>query len=235
MRRPQKPFVTEYKPSTRRHPSSMGQPQAFADDGESTPPKPFDLGRSDPNARSEDSYEAALRAADALFSTPSPTAKVEPATPTDGAARPDRPGGRILQVIDDTPPEPVFEAEDDAAPKRRGRKPGSKNKPKMPVTSIDPTSVAFRDFNTTESATCHVTQYVSQSPAFVSRDERRVAMVAPEVESDVDAIALSPVASRALPASRTSARSAQPRFAWVRTQLEPGQDWKRRRLPKVCW
>ncbi len=138
MRRPLKPFVTEYKPSTRRQPAATRHAQPFAAEVVA----PAEAGRFDPAWRTDDSYEAALRAADALFSPQKD--KPQPSLPahvggdvTEASASQDlagRGGGRILRVLDEPSPEPTSELfneiERERAPKRRGRKPGSKNRPK---------------------------------------------------------------------------------------------------------
>jgi hypothetical protein len=167
MRRPVKPFVTEYKGNARRPASSAGLSLKLEDEAPSSPSRPAasrsEGSRTSEGARHaenqrfngasqpEDSYEAALRAADALFSNAPARAAEEPSavgglsdkrrldTNADGrqasseaAVAPGGPtGGRILRVIDEAPPQVLVDLEIERTPKRRGRKPGSKNKPKL--------------------------------------------------------------------------------------------------------
>ena len=176
MRRQVKPFVTEYRGNARRskdlHSSGDLQSDALA-------PRSRSYAEAEKVFQSEapdDAYEAAMRAADALFDAssrkpePAPPAaaanvfeerRVTPASPPirmppdeiarDVFAEPgagttagetgDRDAAtsprRILQAIE-PPPEDRFAAlEAERAPRRRGRKPGSKNKPKL----VAPTAV----------------------------------------------------------------------------------------------
>ena len=183
MRRPLKPFVTEYKPSSRRQSASGRSVQPV--EGEGFAPKPnashrLDAGDRDVNHRSEDSYEAALRAADALFS-PARKAGTGDDRAADGDEGVEHPqsapakGGRILRVIDE-PPSEVLSAMEEEGPKRRGRKPGSKNKPKIPATgdfaSLAPSSVTARSVTETNMA--------SASSAAVERQRASRHRKAPE-------------------------------------------------------
>ena len=234
MRRPLKPFVTEYKTPNRRPPA--GPSDQPASDTERSPPKLFDM-RAKPD--SEDSYEAAMRAADALFSSPSKPAPVEadeqPAAPamiwseTEADAAVARNGsnggGRILRVLDETPPPEYAALEAAHAPKRRGRKPGSKNKPKVAMPAIAPAaSETFDDLTgleeapkqTSRRARTHAPTFDAASPAPTHLAARAVQTVA------------------ALPAGASTPRDDK-RFSWVRDKLKPGEEWKRRRLPRVCW
>lgn len=108
MRRPVRPFTVEHKKSGRAAPA----PESAVIEMPLPPPEP---------ARTKPLEGGRWAAAEALFSIPAPS---EPAAPTSQIA----PGatGRILPSLDE-PPAPVFVFEDEA-PKRRGRKPGSRNK-----------------------------------------------------------------------------------------------------------
>lgn len=71
--------------------------------------------------------------AEAMLFGGTPKAEVEPERAT--MAKSEAAGGRILRSLVE-PPEPVVE--EPVPPVRRGRKPGSKNKPKLPPTSAAP-------------------------------------------------------------------------------------------------
>ena len=208
MRRQMKPFVTEYRGSNRRGKESVaGRTEREPPWNGDAPPDPF---RAKQDDAGEDGYDAALRAADALFS-PKPAASgaprgalQEPGSLYDhvdgeGASAARLPERRILQAIE----EPVVAAlrESPAPAKRRGRKPGSKNKPKvaLPVTPISADS--------------------AMRPPPVARAAIVVAQDA---------------ASPARLARRPKATARRDAFGWVRTKLKPGENWKRR-LPRVVW
>lgn len=202
MRRQSKPFVTEYKSSSRRSKDAFGQ----------DPQGDIDLSRL--AAGADDGYDAAMRAADALFSpkraeatqAAAPTTTAAPPAEATEAARaapiPERPAGRILQAIEEAPADPFAELEALHAPKRRGRKPGSKNKPKAAAI------------------------------------ERPAPMVdAPRPAIPAVAVMAAVVAARPSEATEGESTGATPRgerFGWVRTKLRPGERWKRR-IPKVAW
>ena len=176
-------------------------------------------------AQNEDSYEAALRAADALFSaapvhrsineTSTPVADAIFAPKPDDAAGTAAAGsGRILRVVDEeeAPEHGALEAE--RTPKRRGRKPGSKNKPKIVVTNEDatfalPNRHAKADWTT----------------LFDDEDETD------EDETITPSTPLLPHRAFVVPSLRLRGEG---RFAWVRTKLGPGESWKKR-LPKILW
>ena len=265
MRRPLKPFVTEYKPSTRRQLAAARHPHPTID---ASPPsaRPGEGGRFDAASRPEDSYEAALRAADALFS---PQKDKPPQSPPQAGREmtdPDRPQdavgrGRILRVIDEPPPgltsEMMSELERQRAPKRRGRKPGSKNRPKMdkPGSSFAAaTSPRPRRRNapsTLETSVPGVLAHadapddVTTGHAGPGRDRpghNRLGHNRPGLDERVDGHrpgdapgGPEPVAQEDAGGGVTAIPSRERRrFSWVRTKLKPGQEWKRR-LPKVCW
>lgn len=232
MRRPMKPFLTEYKSSQRRPKDAFDTSQTSFGSSDTA----FDSGGHSPRGNgmpSEDSYEAAMRAADALFSAPAspkPSTKASikpspsPATPStkaffsDASPPEEQPfapeaagraasaagGGRILRAIEETPVDPFAALEAERAPKRRGRKPGSKNKPKLPVTAMDAVVPAHKP-------------KLKPSP----RHEPKIPVAIPAI---LAAPASPPVMQQ---------RSTE-RFAWVRTSLRPGEKWKRR-IPKVAW
>jgi hypothetical protein len=192
MRRPLKPFIKEYRTSGRRPPSGSDSP--------SQSEQPSDLfGKLRPGAGApdaDDSYEAALRAADALFRQDEdpPAAASEPEAPGFAEDPPAPQSGRILRVIDEAPLQQFAELEALHAPKRRGRKPGSKNKPKP---------------------------------------EHEVIASAPiELALSAAAVAASP---RPVPRVAQVKIGRADRFSWVRDRLRPGEEWKRRRLPRICW
>jgi hypothetical protein len=230
MRRPVKPFVTEYKGPNRRpgHPGAAAQRLQSEEFSYATAAQDV-FARPAPDAprnAPEDSYEAAMRAADALFAptaakAASPVARPPRIELTAAAAhhQPDTEaepanhahgGGRILRAIDEQPMLDLAEPGAERVPMRRGRKPGSKNKPKAPVF-VDDAPKALPSARPAPSA-----------PPLVFRD------------APADSAGSAPVPA---PRSReaTAYRSRDPlRFAWVRTKLKPGEEWKRR-LPKVCW
>ena len=252
MRRQVRPFVTEVRATSRR-----------ARDGGFTTTRP-DASREVEQPRGtfngsfidggDDSYEAALKAADALFSAPrGPQSKTEaaeskPAPAARGAGETrsnaeaafssaktqeallpgqvgDTPeaGGRILRAIEPIAADPFVALEAERAPKRRGRKPGSKNKPKVSVTaplSQVPAMAAQAPRARTPEASLGVS---------ATRAEAIIALLPDASTSAAPAL---PIRRRqALPAGKAKPRD---HFAWVRTKLRPGEKWKRR-LPKVAW
>lgn len=227
MRRPVKPFVTEYKSVPRRQTLPSGAHQPFLQENEPAPAKHADFVRLESNARPEDSYEAALRAADALFSgsrAPGEASVTRPAPRAEEivaelpgaphALAPER-GGRILRVIDEPPPPALVALEEARAPKRRGRKPGSKNKPKaLPI----------------ERAAVDVKPSVQPSVlALVG-----AANETPIVDTLLANVPAPPVWMTAATVNMSSRGRGNERFSWVRKTLGPGERWKRH-MPKVCW
>jgi hypothetical protein len=221
MRRPLKPFVTEYKASNRRNPVAVGEQGVF--ETERQAPKPFDFMLK---AEPEESYDAAMRAADALFSIPAANKaadQVEPVfnggSPADSAP-PEKNGGRILRVLDEEPSPEYVALEVERAPKRRGRKPGSKNKPKMLVSGLSE-------------------PLEKDAPVWHLPNQVAPVSIRPAVPAarKIPAIVANAALANAIPTDpvpetpRTSKR-----FPWVRDKkLKPGEDWKRRRLPRICW
>lgn len=239
MRRPLKPFVTEYKGSSRRQKEGSVSTPRNEPDGDNpwaTRVRPIEPSSFGQVSSADDSYEAAMRAADALFSgsqpqkaapPPAPVPEEQPSfaeyaprvqvteerqvtqeqvAPTPGGSER---SGRILRVIDEPPLQPFAQLEAERAPKRRGRKPGSKNKPK-PGLAVVPALAA--DDVRPRAAT---PQSVPPTPYMRS---------APSVPRVAVEDARSPASA---PGSRTP-------FSWVRKRLGPGEQWKRR-LPKVIW
>lgn len=244
MRRPVKPFVTEYKGNARRPSPQAGLSLKIEDETPSGPARSgasradgsrADASRVTDSQRfaglslpSDESYEAALRAADALFSNgparsearsapddeAGETTAAAPATSTPSS---NPAAGRILRVIDEAPSQALMDLEVEHTPKRRGRKPGSKNKPKVLAAFVEapPETRAHADGAP-----------VAAPPA--------PAMMAPDKEKP-------PIAWTAHreppPAPARPVVAQRPRvepYAWVRTKLKPGERWKRR-LPKVAW
>ena len=108
MRRPIRPFTVETKKGARRADKTEAAPTPFLE----LEPEPIaERKRSTPQ----------MKAAQALFDKPAPT-PAQPGAPEAGA--------RILRSLIEPPPVlPVFDDFPDE-PMRRGRKPGSKNKPR---------------------------------------------------------------------------------------------------------
>jgi RNA binding Region len=232
MRRPVKPFVTEYRGGSRRpsgHGSGPGMDLFKSEPNHAVasqpslswaPPAP-----SAPSEPQEDGYEAALRAADALLSgkraapaAPAPvpalsTEQPAPPAPAGESVQPFPPtSGRILRAIDEPPSPEMLELqrlEAEHASKKRGRKPGSKNKPKVAALVSEPIEDEEEPVAPPPPAAAPVVPVVSVAAALAAR-----------------AIATAP--------RKVQAAAPNERYAWVRTRLKPGQQWKRR-LPKVAW
>ena len=121
MRRPVRPFTVEHKKSgratTAQEPAVMEMP--------APPPEP---------ERSKPQEGGRWAAAEALFSIPSPSVEDAP-YPEAGAGG----TGRILRSLDE-PAAPAFVFEDEPI-KRRGRKPGSRNKPRAPRDDQGPKTI----------------------------------------------------------------------------------------------
>ncbi len=203
MRRPVKPFVTEYKAPNRRSSGRNGE-DLFSTAGNG---EPASRRSSDAGTHGENAYEAAMKAADAIFSPVIDRSReVEDASapqrnePSVEAADAPAPARRILRAMDEPPPPEVIDFQE--PPRRRGRKPGSKNKPKLVVAEAE------------------------APPDFVEQENDDL-----EDEDDVTEIATAP--SPTFPSVPYRSRNSE-RFPWVRTKLKPGEQWKRR-LPKVCW
>ena len=263
MRRQVRPFVTEYRGNARRG-KDLHSPGDLL--SESQAPRSRSYAEAEKlfqSETSEDSYEAALRAADALFDasprsiepTRSPMAastseprRVMPASspfrmPPDEATNEifagDDAGAttealesnaavsprRILQAIE-PPVENRFAAlEAEHAPKRRGRKPGSKNKPKIVVgddwEAPRPASATVLPL----PAAAPVTRVTEREPMSISME--------PEPDAIVDAVnGLNAVDDdQAMP----QPRGRNDKFGWRRgAGLRPGERWKRR-LPTAAW
>lgn len=126
MRRQIRPFTVERKRSGRQAGTEAMLPDPPVSSPEPMPVKTFDAPRETPRDAPR------WAAAEALFSTPAPEARKE----STGAADSPASTGRILQSLVEPPaPAPAYAVEDAPgsysgmdAPKRRGRKPGSRNK-----------------------------------------------------------------------------------------------------------
>ncbi|MDR3461131.1 MAG: hypothetical protein P4L76_02305 [Beijerinckiaceae bacterium] len=246
MRRPVKPFVTEYKGPSRRPPQQAAASLRRTYEDHAAAPsvnESFSRGGPDHAHSIDDSYEAAMRAADALFAPnghkpPSDAAFSDNAStfddaPQDGASGISPRGGRILRVLDEPPVPALAELEEERAPKRRGRKPGSKNKPKAGIVAPSAAEHAgtAEPFDWSTSFPAAPTPKVAPlSPAYHASAARGRAAT-PAVETpDAPQRAV----RRVQAVSSDYAARNETRFAWVRTKLAPGEQWKRR-LPKVCW
>ena len=263
MRRSLKPFVTEYKPSTRRQLTATRHSKSFATEPAPPTVKSGEGGRFDSTSRADDTYEAALRAADALFSPqkdrPQPALRKVGDDETEASAARDLAGrgsGRILRVLDEPSPEPTGESmreiEREQAPKRRGRKPGSKNRPKTdrmmtslvtagaaPSASRARTAPSISDMSDPASEATFV-----EGPTAADGEpvEQSGSILGEHADQDQrgdgregSGSAVQDAARHAEAMGRVAVPSRERRrFSWVRTKLKPGQEWKRR-LPKVCW
>ena len=252
MRRQVKPFVTEYRGTPRRTKdiSAGGEPHQ---EGQASRSRSYAEAQKVFQPESaEDSYEAAMRAADALFSseraeTPlqptrtSPAASSFPITssPPDGAAveqaavpvqderQVETAPRRILQAIE-PPQEDRFAAlEAERAPKRRGRKPGSKNKPKVRVG--DDWAAEMQPSGASTSSRSRVAvEPVSAVPRFSLAD------FILEDDSEEREMELAEIAAPAIDdAVSPPPRGRTDKFGWKREGLRPGERWKRR-LPKAA-
>ena len=260
MRRQVKPFVTEYRGSGRRS-KDLSPSGDLQQDIQAPRTRSFaEAQRVFQVEAPDDTYEAALRAADALFSASAhdtepardagPARVPEPrevrqatsafrmpkneaakeAFADEGAAVPAAgepaasvergtavPSRRILQAIE-PPAEDRFAAlEAERAPKRRGRKPGSKNKPKIGIGD-DWASPPARPASTLTPA-LPVAAAAARSPAIEMEPD-----FADREPDDV----LAPVA---VEQAALQPRGRTDKFGWKRAGLRPGERWKRR-LPK---
>ncbi len=261
MRRQVKPFVTEYRGNARRSKDlhSSGDLQSA-----SQAPRSRSYAEAEKvfhNEPPEDSYEAALRAADALFDasprksepmrstvaasdseprdvSPAPSlsrmlsdevtnevfAKAETIPTTSEPAERDATAlpRRILQAIE-PPTEDRFAAlEAEHAPKRRGRKPGSKNKPKFVVGDDWGVSrPASATISALPSAAAPLAPVAARQPVSI--------FIEPEPDEIVEAVGAKDD-DQAMP----QPRGRNDKFNWKRTGLRPGERWKRR-LPKAAW
>ena len=237
MRRQLKPFVTEYRGTGRRgrEPLALrGEPEAprVADPGQDV----FRTERARPDrSKTEGSvggYEAALKAADALFAVRKPAqasaqSEADPFSTDANGAAPDAAlassvggpaGRRILQAIDQPASQPVAGQSDAVRP-----------------------GVAHPGPAQAEPALCDAAaDYVVAKPS--ARRGRKPGMknkpkpdASLVVEADIagddrpEQAAPDLVLVDALPDHRR-----RDPFPWVRTRLGPGEKWKRR-LPKVAW
>ncbi len=263
MRRQVRPFVTEYRGNVRRS-KDLHSPVDLQSDSPAPRSRSYaEAEKLFSSETPEDSYEAALRAADALFdasprsteptrspmvaSTSEPR-RIMPASspfrmPPDEATKDIFAGEdagatteaiegnaavsprRILQAIE-PPTEDRFAAlEAEHAPKRRGRKPGSKNKPKIVVGD---------DWGAPQQASATVSALPTAASATrVAEREPMSIFMEPEPDEIVDDVnGLNAVDDdQAMP----QPRGRNDKFGWKRgAGLRPGERWKRR-LPKAAW
>ena len=231
MRRQAKPFVTEYRGAARRTKDTGGDLH-----GETPRHRAYDeaqrMFQPDTNQPDfgEDSYDAALRAADALFAAPVQPARSEVYAPWPVEAQPwperhwlpeeersvsahsedplpaaSAAPRRILQAIEPPAEDRYAALEAERAPKRRGRKPGSKNKPKIVVGD---------DWLATVAVPSEPSGTATRSPVLPS-----IAVPVAFANDDLDE-------------SEIEGRTG--RFMRKRDGLRPGERWKRR-LPKAAW
>ncbi len=253
MRRQVKPFVTEYRGTPRRHKDQSGAADPQPDTAVARHRPLSDQPRPSGSDAADTSYEAALRAADALFAAPprgrsnaaAPVPQPDPWTPRSEARPPDLADvdagttmteaaelapaadklatspGRILQAIEPQAEDRFAALEAERAPKRRGRKPGSKNKPK---------SLIGDDWPTTARGVV-----ADASPISLAVPEPAPPVVV-ALERPGDVIGLDEdVSVFTDDAEATPHGRARPdRFGWKRSELRPGERWKRR-LPKAAW
>lgn len=187
MRRPVRPFTVEHKKSGRAAPTQEAGPVEMPPLPEPAAPKAVDGGR--------------WAAAEALFSIPAPSVTAASVTTASGVT------GRILPSLDE-PQAPVFVFEDEA-PKRRGRKPGSRNKtPKIERERHDPQTI--------DNVVRNVFEFWSREEAAAGAAEgESPAMVAP-----APAVVLPPLELRR-------------RGRIAREELPRGERWKAR-LPRFA-
>ena len=256
MRRQVKPFVTEYRGNARRSKDSLPSGDMQQD---SAAPRSRSYAAAEKvfhNETPDDSYEAALRAADALFNlSPGEAARSAFGTAPETAPEPrgvasssppsretsvdvakeifsdadvfasagasvERdaavPPRRILQALEPATDDRFAALEAERAPKRRGRKPGSKNKPKF---------VAGDDWSTARPALAIVPALPAAPPVAFSPTPTPVL-----VEKEQDEAVEVAVDDMVLP----QPRGRTDKFGWKRAGLRPGERWKRR-LPKAAW
>jgi hypothetical protein len=193
MRRQIKPFTIEHKRGGR-------SPQPVE-------PLPFDIPAPPPEPAPVNSSGATRwAAAEALFSTQSP-APDKASDPEPAVVRPAATTGRILPSLIEPPaPTPVYDVED--APKRRGRKPGSRNKPRE-----------GQGPKTIDTVMRNVFEFWTREEEEEERPETEVAAAAPAIP----VLALGAVVQLRLKRRGRVAREELPR----------GQRWKAR-LPRFA-
>jgi hypothetical protein len=213
MRQPLKPFSVEVRHTARRKQSAANNP-------------PRDL-LSSLGPSKDESYDAALKAADALFgpsSMAAPAAEAltakdvfETAAAIFSPMSPQRAPGRILQAIEEPPPIDATSVEIEKAPARRGRPPGSKNKVQRPAAA----------------AKRPIFQAIDEE---IDADEKLPPAAADELIAalfgDHETIDETPAAPRA--SITVMEMGERLRFSWIHKELQPGERWKRR-MSRVCW
>lgn len=199
-----KRFVVEVKRGTNR--ASFASPDASAD-------------------RFSDAEAALFGAPNRIDDRRQPSWPGEAAT----AGKAEAPSGRILRSLVEPPP-PVVEEE---PPVRRGRKPGSKNKPKPQLeTAFPPALAAGRPAAGQESLAAAMRSYgfaddaaawSTPAPA-AAQDSPRAASPAPApAQTDPAAPAASPAAPRARPGVRLRDRSSILKRYVLDIEPRPGQ------------
>lgn len=241
MRRPIRPFVTEYK-SRSAKPASRGAAEDAAPEPtprflEAPPPPPPRL------RESEDSYEAAMRAADLVFGkkvvvpplAPQPEIAPDPepilaeavalfvAEPAPVEAPAPRPTGRILPSLIEVELAPPHEPE--PPPRKRGRPrktpappPAAEQETENPVAVAVAVAPAPRKPRRPAAAP-------APRPTFAAIEE-------PDLEADLDDEIVIDLDEDEGPTAETPRRVSRIQARWVRrTELMAGERWKRRLPP----
>lgn len=147
---------------------------------------------------------------DKVFSTPSSLPEADLGTADPGRTDAANGAGRILQAIEEPVADQLAELEIERTPKPRGRRPGSKNKPKSGMAD-------------TGIAVAAAVPCVAEQAEVAQNDAPKTAPVRPAM-----------VAPMVVARPNLASRKRGERFGWVRTRLRPGEKWKRR-LPKIAW
>lgn len=203
MRRTVRPFVREFK---NRSPKSSRHPTPVAIDHE-TKPSLFDFGDVAPRLDDhDDGYEAALKAADAVFGKKIGAA---PALAPSGESPPPPPVGRVLPSLIETP---------DAAPQRRDTEKKAR-KPRAPrVKKAEEPAAPSRRGRPPR-------QPKDATPSLpIERPAVKIAAPAPK--------AFIPAQAPKIFAPRRTRRPIQLRWV-LQTELKAGEKWKRR-LPEAA-
>jgi hypothetical protein len=218
MRRPVRPFVKEFKtrsanasPIARQSGRTSAEttavfetPQPRVETNDFLPPPPPPTRASNPS----DAYEAAMRAADAVFGK---NLQTVPIVPGSGA-----PVGRVLPSLVETSVFSNVEPADQEVKKRRGRPPGKANKPPAVLTK-KPAATAKRPSPVKRASTPKPVNRPVPEPQFFEAPpiNRQPAVV--NSAGDDGAVVL-----RSRPR-----RPIQERWV-LKTALKPGERWKRR-------
>lgn len=217
MRRPVRPFVKEFKTrSANLSPAARQSRRSSPDNMAVVEPAPARIEASlfsppPPAPRASnpsDAYEAAMRAADAVFGKNLPT-------PAPGSSAP---MGRVLPSLVETSvfadePEPLAAPATDEVKPRRGRPPGKAKK--QPIAANE--SPAAKTLRAVPAK--RASAPVRPTPALLLD-------ATPLAQPPVDVVAL-PESSAAAPSGQRERRSIQKRWV-LKTALKPGEKWKRR-------